>query len=173
MPIAIGSTSITGAALSAQSNKIDIGGKSTSDITIGASTVSIGSDASVINLSGSVTINGKALDGRRLSEDDWSETRGKQFGYLNAVRMVVAVARTEPWTTFTLRWDNGFSSEPKSYQVDKQRMLVVDSAVGDDGKVDTRHLQVSLHIASVVLSVKSDDLLDTVRPSKIRYVLAA
>ncbi|KAL3667878.1 hypothetical protein V7S43_006759 [Phytophthora oleae] len=161
-----GTTSISGASLSVRSTKIDIGDKSTSEISIGTSeaTVNIGSDASVINLSGSVTINGKALDNRRLAgqSDVLSDTNCKRFGYLNADHVTVAVTQSEPVTTFVLRWENGFSSEPHNFHVDSttERLLSVAS------EVDTRHLQLSLQISSVVLAVPVEE--PTARPSKIR-----
>ncbi|KAL4175891.1 hypothetical protein KRP22_000849 [Phytophthora ramorum] len=183
-----GSTTISGAAISIQSSKVDIGGKSTSDITIGAPgaavdvgsqaklisigadspTVNIGSESSEINLSGSVTINGKTLDSRRLA-GVWTEAKSKRFGYLNADRFAVAVTPTEPRTTFILRWDNAFSSEPQAYQVDArdERMLLVSSAVGSDSGVGG-HLQISLQVASVALAIQNEAAAATATPSKIR-----
>jgi hypothetical protein len=185
-----GATKISGGSFSAQSTKIGIGGKSTSEITIGAAeanvavgskaktvsigvdspTVNIGSDASVINLAGSVTINGKALGSRRLSaqSDVWSEARSKRFGYLNAERVSMAVSHTEPTTTFALRWDAGFSSHPQAYQVEasQERMLSVVSTP-ENGEWTGGHLEISLEVSSVVLAVHGEDPI-AARPSKIR-----
>ncbi|OWZ23867.1 hypothetical protein PHMEG_0001192 [Phytophthora megakarya] len=179
-----GASTISGASHSVHSSKVDIGGKSTSEIKIGAAqanvdvgsqakvvsigvdspTVNIGSDDSVINLSGSVTINGKTLDSRRLAQqsDVWSETKSKRFGYLNADR--VGITQTEPLTTFAIRWDNGFSSEPQAYHVDtsKQPILSIMESEADN----RNHLQISLHISRVMLAVQTKDL--TARQSKIR-----
>ncbi|KAG7381479.1 hypothetical protein PHYPSEUDO_005982 [Phytophthora pseudosyringae] len=187
----VGATVISGASLAVYSSKIDIGGKATSKITIGASeadidigsqakvvsigvdspTVNIGSDASVINLTGSVMINGKALDSRRLAGQStvWSETTSKRFGYLNADRVAVTVTQTEPITTFALRWDTGFSSEPQAYQVDasKERMLSVAPIMEGSNEAERSHLQISLHISSVVLAGQSEEDPAT-RLSKIR-----
>ncbi|KAG2788779.1 hypothetical protein JG687_00004299 [Phytophthora cactorum] len=185
-----GATTFSGASLAVHSSKIDIGGKTTSDIAIGASeanvdvgsqakvvsigvdspTVNIGSDASTINLSGSVTINGKALSSRRLAgqSDVWSDTNSKRFGYLDADRFTIPVTQINTMTKFALRWDNGFSSEPHAYQVDtsKERMLSVPSVMGSDNELASRHLQISLHISSLMLVVQSEDL--AAQPSKIR-----
>ncbi|KAK1939142.1 hypothetical protein P3T76_008526 [Phytophthora citrophthora] len=163
-----GATSIGGASLAVSSTKIDIGDKSTSEITIGKSeaTVNIGSDTSVVNLSGSVTINGKALDNRRLARqsDALSDTNSKCFGYFNADHATVPVTQSETSNTFALRWDNGFSSKPQEFQVDSttERLL----SIANGSTVNTRHLRLSLQISSIVLAVA--DAEPAAQPSKIR-----
>eukprot|EP00644_Phytophthora_capsici_P004424 jgi/Phyca11/109940/e_gw1.17.508.1 len=163
-----GATSIGGASLAVSSTKINIGDKSTSEIIIGPSeaTVNIGSDASMINLSGSVTINGKALDNRRLAaeSDALGDTNSKRFGYLNADHVTVAVTQVEPSKTFSLRWDNGFSSDPQEFQVDSTTDRLLSVASGS--KENTRHLRLSLQISSIVLAVAVAE--PAARPSKIR-----
>ncbi|EEY69158.1 uncharacterized protein PITG_05357 [Phytophthora infestans T30-4] len=182
-----GATGFSGASLTVHSSKIDIGGKSTSEITIGAAeaildvgsqaklvsigvdspTVNIGSDASTINLSGSVTINGKTLSSRRLGGQG-DEVNCKRFGYLNTDRVTIPVAQINTITKFALRWDDGFSSGPQTYQVDTsiERVLVVGLGLGGGDELASRHLQFSLHISSLVLVVESEAL--ATRPSKIR-----
>ncbi|ETL96358.1 hypothetical protein, variant 1 [Phytophthora nicotianae] len=188
-----GVTTFSGASLAVHSSTIDIGGKSTSDITIGASeanvdvgsqakvvsigvaspTVNIGSDASTINISGSVTINGKELSSRRLAGQSgvWSETYSRRFGYLDADRVAIPITQISTITKFALRWDSGFSSAPQMYQVDisKGRVLSVQSSLKSDNELESKLLQISLHISSIVLLVRSEAL--AARPSKIRYVL--
>ncbi|KAF1795798.1 hypothetical protein GQ600_17334 [Phytophthora cactorum] len=157
-------------------SKINVQGEAVSvaakvvSIGVDSPTVNIGSDASTINLSGSVTINGKALSSRRLAgqSDVWSDTNSKRFGYLDADRFTIPVTQINTMTKFALRWDNGFSSEPHAYQVDtsKERMLSVPSVMGSDNELASRHLQISLHISSLMLVVQSEDL--AAQPSKIR-----
>ncbi|CAH0520163.1 unnamed protein product [Peronospora belbahrii] len=183
-----GATTIKGVSLAIQSSKVDIGGKSTSDITIGAveanvdigsqaklvsigvdsTTVNIGSDATVVNLSGSVKINGKDLDSRRLAVQ--SETENKPFGYLNADRVAVSVTQTEALTPFAPHWDTGYSSESYLYQVNtnQDRMLSIVASVmeSDQSKVDSKHFQISLRASSVVLVVQGENA--AVQTSKIR-----
>ncbi|GMF38216.1 unnamed protein product [Phytophthora fragariaefolia] len=185
---------LNGTSLSVHSNKINIGGKATSSITIGnsgatvdigpkakdltigegSSTIDIGSDASVINLSGSITVNGKPLDSRRLAvqKNVWNEDKQKNFGYLNAHHISVPVGLTQPLTTFTLQWDTGFSSEPEVYRVDahSQRMLSIAPSMDRNSETSTRHLQVSLQISSVVLALLSSSAPTVANTSKIRYV---
>ncbi|KAE9039814.1 hypothetical protein PR001_g5256 [Phytophthora rubi] len=187
-----GASTINGTSFSVQSMKINIGSKATSDITIGApganidigakakdmtigvasSTIDIGSDASVVNLYGSVTVNGKSLDSRRLAAqtDVWHEIKSKRFGYLNAGRVSVLFTPTKPLTTFALQWDTGFSSEPEAYQVDphRERMLSILPETDNDGRADARYLQVSLQISSVVFALQSENAAANTRPSKIR-----
>ncbi|KAE9013542.1 hypothetical protein PF010_g8901 [Phytophthora fragariae] len=187
-----GASIINGTSLCVQSMKINIGSKTTSDITIGApganvdigakakdmtigvasSTIDIGSDASVVNLYGSVTVNGKSLDSRRLAAqtDVWNENKSKRFGYLNAGRVSVLITPTKSLTTFALQWDTGFSSEPEAYQVDphRERMLSILPETDNDGRADARHLQVSLQISSVVFALQSENAAANTRPSKIR-----
>lgn len=181
-----GATTVKGASFAIQSIQVDIGGKLTSDITIGAveanidvgsqakvvsigvdsPTVNIGSDASVVNLSGNVQINGKALDSRRLAV--WSKTESKPFGYLDADHVAVAVTQIKALTAFALHWDKGYSSESYVYQVNtnQERMLSVASVLESDSKVDSRHLQISLYVASVVLVVQRENA--AAQTSKIR-----
>ncbi|CAH0491592.1 unnamed protein product [Peronospora farinosa] len=181
-----GATTMKGASLAIQCIKIDIGGKLTSDITIGAleanvdvgsqakvvsigvdsPTVNIGSDASVVNLTGNVKINGKALDSRRLAV--LSKTESKPFGYLDVNRIAVAVTQTKALTAFALHWDKGYSSESYVYRVNtnQERMLSVASILEGDRIVDSRHLQISLHVSSVVLVVQREN--EAAQTSKIR-----
>ncbi|KAG6613559.1 uncharacterized protein IUM83_04273 [Phytophthora cinnamomi] len=186
-----GASTINGTSLSVQSTKINIGSKSTSDIRIGApgakvdigskakdltigvesSTIDIGSDASVVNLYGSITVNGKSLDSRRLAAESnvWSENRSKRFGYLNADRVSVLVTPTTSLTTFALHWDIGYSSEPEAYRVDthRERLLSILPVTNIDGE-DAGHLLVSLQISSVVLALNSEDAAAMGQTSKIR-----
>ncbi|CAI5747436.1 unnamed protein product [Peronospora destructor] len=182
----VGATTVKGASLAIQSSKVDIGGKLTSDITIGAleanvdvgsqakvvsigvdsPTVNIGSDASVVNLSGNVKINGKALDSRRLAV--WSKADSKPFGYLDVDRVAVAVTQTKAVTALRLHWDKGYSSESYVYQfyTNQERMLSIVPVFESDRRVGSRHLQISLHISSVVLVVQRENA--AAQTSKIR-----
>ncbi|RLN84982.1 hypothetical protein BBJ28_00003099 [Nothophytophthora sp. Chile5] len=171
--IAIGTSAVKTAALEAESVSVGSRAKSVS-IGVGSTAVKIGSATSVIDLSGTVTLNGEMLQARRLAElgGFGPESGSKRFGFLDADRIEVAVTETATLTEFALTWDSGYSSEPQTYRLEtrKQRVLSIESTpeAEDEGE-NTRHLQLSLHISALWLDVKGEEEVVNARPSKIRY----
>lgn len=159
--INIGSSSTESIIVNGQ--RISIGG-GTFSASVGSpesATIEIGSTEATIKLLGQVTVNGdEIVSRRRLS----SAKVSKAFGFMNTKRFTVDIF--EGSKEFTIPFDDGYSSDPASFQVSTtiERFLSITPAELHDIE-QSRLVQLSLSIARLRLRT-------TLKPeaiSKIRY----